>query len=75
MVSRQEFEKWIGDLIKEKVGDSEITFEEFHQRGYTYIYLTATCLNQQKAIVLLRETYPHMKIKDAITISMSIPLY
>ncbi|MFK7787202.1 MAG: patatin-like phospholipase family protein [Crocinitomicaceae bacterium] len=71
----RKFEDWIGDLIEKKTGDSEMTFEQFYQKGYTDIYFTATCLNQQKLIVLSRKSYPHMKIKDAVRISMSIPLY
>ena len=71
----EKFEDWIGDLIKEKTGDSEITIEQFHQKGYRDIYLTATCLNQQRLVVLSRKSYPKMKVKDAVRISMSIPLY
>jgi NTE family protein len=71
----KEFTEWIGELIKVKTGDSEITFEELHQQGYVDLYVTASCLNQQKLIVLSKETYPKMKVKDAVRISMSIPLY
>ncbi|OFY96058.1 MAG: hypothetical protein A3K10_13050 [Bacteroidetes bacterium RIFCSPLOWO2_12_FULL_31_6] len=71
----EEFTEWIGELIKTKTGDSEITFEQLHQKGYVDLYVTASCLNQQKLIVLSRETYPKMKVKDAVRISMSIPLY
>ncbi len=71
----QKFTNWIGNLIKEKTGNSEITFEQLYQKGYKDLYLTATCLNQQKLVILSRETYPKMKIKDAVRISMSIPLY
>lgn len=71
----EEFTEWIGELIKAKTGDSETTFEQLHQQGYVDLYVTASCLNQQKLIVLSRETYPKMKVKDAVRISMSIPLY
>ncbi|MCB0402865.1 MAG: patatin-like phospholipase family protein [Flavobacteriales bacterium] len=71
----EEFTDWIGALIKEKTDDSEITFEQLHQRGFVDLYVTASCLNQQKLVVLSRETYPEMKVKDAVRISMSIPLY
>ena len=71
----EEFTEWIGELIEAKTGDSEITFKELHGRGYVDLYVTASCLNQQKLIILSRETYPKMKVKEAVRISMSIPLY
>jgi len=71
----QRFTDFIGALIAEKTGDSEITFEEFYQQGYRDLYVTATCLNRQNMVVLSRETYPQMKVRDAVRISMSIPLY
>jgi len=69
------FSNFIGALIEQKTGDAEITFEEFHRQGYRDLYVTATCLNRQDIVVLSRETYPQMKIRDAVRISMSIPLY
>lgn len=71
----QEFTNWIGKLIEVKTGNSEITFEELHEQAYKDLYVTATCLNKQKLIILSHETYPEMKVKDAVRISMSIPLY
>lgn len=71
----QRFTDFIGALIAEKTGDAEITFEELHQQGYKDLCVTATCLNRQNMVVLSRETYPQMKVRDAVRISMSIPLY
>jgi len=71
----QKFTEWIATLIEEKTGNAEITFEELHQTGYKDLYVTATCLNRQKLIILSYETYSKMKVKDAVRISMSIPLY
>jgi len=71
----QRFTDFIGALIEDKTGDSEITFEELHRQGYKDLCVTATCLNRQNMVVLSRETYPQMKVKDAVRISMSIPLY
>lgn len=69
------FTDFIGTLIEAKTGDADITFEEFYEGGYKDLHVTATCLNLQNMVVLSRETYPKMKIKDAVRISMSIPLY
>lgn len=70
-----EFIKWLDKIIKDKTGNSEITFRELKDNGFKELYVTATCLNKQKLVVFSSETYPNMKIKDAVRISMSIPLY
>ena len=71
----QRFEQWLEKLIAAKTGDAHITFEQLHRQGYKDLYVTGTSLNQQKLIVFSYETYPHMQVKDAVRISMSIPLY
>ena len=71
----KKFEKWLERLIKEKTGNENITFEELHQKGFKELYITGTSLNKQKAVVFSYESYPKMKIKDAVRISISIPLY
>ena len=68
-------ENWLGDIINQKTGNEDITFEELHQMGFKGLYITGTCLNKQKLILFSHETYPKMKVKDAVRISMSIPLY
>ncbi len=70
-----EFGKWLEGLIKAKTGDPEITFSGLAEGGYKDLYVTATCLNRQKLLIFSRESYPDMKVKDAVRISMSIPLY
>jgi NTE family protein len=69
------FTKWIEQIIAKKAGDSEITFEEMHEKGFPDLYVTGTSLNHQRLIIFSRENYPHMKVKDAVRISVSIPLY
>jgi NTE family protein len=69
------FTKWLEKIIIAKTGNSEITFSELQTEGFKQLYVTATCLNKQNLIVFSSETYPKMKIKDAVRISMSIPLY
>lgn len=69
------FNEWLEDLIIKKTGDPDITFSELHKRGYKGLFITATCLNKQKLLIFSHQTYPDMKIKDAVRISMSIPLY
>jgi len=68
-------EKWLEKMIKEKTGNENITFEELHQKGFKDLYITGTSLNKQKAVIFSYESYPKMKVKDAVRISISIPLY
>ena len=71
----EELSNWIGSLIEEKTGNSDITFKELNEKGYLELFVTATSLSKQKLVILSHETYPEMKVKDAVRISMSIPLY
>lgn len=69
------FSDWLEKIINDKTGNPNITFAELQQLGYKDLYITATCLNRQTLLVFSPETYPHMRIKDAVRISMSVPLY
>lgn len=69
------FNAWLEKIIKNKTGNADITFAELRQLGFKELYITATCLNRQKLLVFSSESYPLMKIKDAVRISMSVPLY
>ena len=71
----KKFGKWLEKMIKEKTGNENITFEELHQKGFKDLYITGTSLNKQRAVVFSYESYPKMKVKDAVRISVSIPLY
>src|SRR4030095_4160804 len=69
------FDNWLGKLLESKTGNANITVSELHAKNYKDLYITGTCLNKQKLIVFSYETYPNMRIRDAVRISMSIPLY
>ncbi len=69
------FLKWLEEIIRNKTGNSDITFKELKDNGYKQLYVTATCLNKQKLLIFSADNYPQMKVKDAVRISMSIPLY
>ncbi len=71
----ERFTQWLETLIEQKTGNKEITFAQMHENGYKDLYVTATSLSQQKMVVLSADNFPNMKVKDAIRISMSIPLY
>ncbi|MEO5563711.1 MAG: patatin-like phospholipase family protein [Chitinophagaceae bacterium] len=71
----EKLSKWLEKIIQKKAGTENLTFEELYNKGFKDLYVTATILNQQKLIVLSRYTYPRMRVKDAVRISMSIPFY
>jgi NTE family protein len=71
----KEFEKWLAEIIDAKAGDNNLTFTQMKQKGFRDLYVTGTSLNQQRLIVFSYENFPDMKVKDAVRISMSIPLY
>ncbi|MFI5188006.1 MAG: patatin-like phospholipase family protein, partial [Chitinophagales bacterium] len=68
-------EKWLEKIIAAKTGNADVSFEELHQKNFKDLYVTGTCINEQKLVVFSYENYPEMKVKDAVRISMSIPLY
>ena len=72
---KKRVDKWLKDIIEQKTGNAEITFAQLHERGFKDLYTTGTCLNKQRLVIFSRESYPTMKIKDAVRISMSIPFY
>ena len=67
--------KWLGNVIEQKTGNADITFEQMHQQGYRDLYVTGTCLNKQRPVIFSYASYPKMKVKDAVRISAGIPLY
>lgn len=75
----EKFSNWLASLIEQKTGKPDLTFAELHalagQNGYRDLYITGTNLSRQRTEVFSHETYPHMKVRDAVRISMSVPLY
>jgi len=69
------FTEWVANQLDEKTGNPDITLIELYEAGYIPVYLVTTCINQQELKVLSHETYPNMKVKDAVRASISIPLY
>ena len=71
----KKFDRWLGNIIEAKTGDANLTFSDLHAKGFKDLYVAGTCLNKQKLVIFSNETYPSMRIRDAVKISMSIPLY
>lgn len=69
------FTNFVASYLEMKTGNPDITFAEMKQMGYKNLYVTGTCMDCQSVSIFSYETYPNMKVKDAIRISMSVPLY
>lgn len=75
------FHKWIGEQINRKTQNTNFTFGQLKEaidngnENFRVLYVVATNLSQQKSVVFSHETAPNMAIKDAVRMSMSIPLY
>ncbi|WP_341227596.1 patatin-like phospholipase family protein [uncultured Arcticibacterium sp.] len=66
-------------LIFERTGNRNLTFKDLHLLSTTYpfrdLYVVGADLTEQKSVIFSHETYPNMRIADAVRISMSIPIY
>lgn len=68
------FLKWFQKVVKDKVGNENITFKEVYDQFGKELVITGTCLNRAKTYYFHHTTYPDMPIALAVRISMSIPL-
>ena len=75
------FTRWIGDKIREKAGTENMTFAELEEAAgasgsaYRQLFLAVTNLTKQKVEIFSHEKTPSYRIKDAVRMSMSIPLF
>lgn len=73
------FLKKIEKLIFLRTGNIDLTFAQLHELAQTYpfrdLYITGCNLSDQKVEIFSHETYPDMRVADAVRVSMSIPLY
>lgn len=67
--------RWLEDIIEAKSGNPDLNFSQLYALKGKDLYTVGTNLSKQEMIVFSRETFPEMKLKDAVRISMSIPLY
>lgn len=73
------FLQTIEKLIAYRTGTKDLSFAELHKLASTYpfrdLYVVGVDLTDQQYVVFSHETYPNMRVADAVRISMSIPLY
>jgi len=67
------------NIIYKRTGNANLTFLELHRLASSYpfrdLYVVGADLSDQKSVVFSYETYPNMRIADAVRVSMSIPIY
>ncbi len=71
---------WIEDHIEVKTGTRDLTFAQLKQLAdnhdaYSNLIIASTSLNHQRTIYFSAESYPNMRIADAVHASMAVPLY
>lgn len=71
---------WIGNLIKYKTGDEDITFRGLYELtlkdpGFKNFYCTGTNISKQELEIFSWQNWPDMKLRTAVHISSCIPFY
>jgi NTE family protein len=69
------FSSWIGEIIKEKLGNARATFSDLRSAGKPDLYVTGTNLCTGYSEVFSAERHSDMPLTQAVRISMSIPLF
>lgn len=75
MYSGNYFYNWIGYILEKYVGNSNITFKDAYDKFKVNLVITATDLTDKKIIYMNYESTPDTRIRDAVRMSMSIPLF
>lgn len=77
----EEFEAWLADRILDAAGTRDLTFAELRAKvqagapGFRDLYVVGTDLTMQDFRLYSHEGTPDMPIREAVRISMSIPLF
>ena len=69
------FYNWVGDIIAKKMQDPDITFEQLLQRTGKELIITGSNLSRRRLELYSPTWTPDMKVREAVRISMSIPLF
>lgn len=69
------FRTWIGNLVREKTGNENATFNDLRNAGFRDLFLVGTNLSTGFAEVFSADHTPRWRIVDAVRVSMSIPLF
>ena len=70
----QNIEEVYGKLLKEYVGDSEITLGQIKEKFDSGLIISATSWKKRKSVYYAFDTHPDMKLKEAVRRSASYPI-
>ena len=76
-----QFTQYLRELVGRQTGQPDLTLGQLHELAlaqparYRDLYTTGTNLTTQRVQVFSYEASPHLRVADAVRISMSIPLY
>lgn len=65
----------IEKMLFTKTGDADITFREVYQKYGKELVIVATNLSKKQATYFNHRDNPHLEIKNAIRMSISVPFY
>lgn len=65
--------KWFGEQLKERTGDSDITFKEVYERFGKELCIVVTNLNQMSVEYFHPKTTPNTPIRRAVRMSVALP--
>jgi len=71
----KEFYNWYGALLEDETGKADITFADVFDDCDKELVITGTCLNRRETHYYTKDRNPNMSIRQAVRISMSIPLF
>ena len=69
------FRNWVADLVYQKTGNPDATFNDCKKQGFRDMYFVGTNISTGFSEVFSFEHTPRMCLADAVRISMSIPLF
>ena len=68
------FYDWYGEMLKNKIGNPDITFKEVYDNYNKILVVTGTNVNKRKVVYFNHENYPNIPIRLAVRISISLPI-
>ena len=71
--SSQPFMNWYASCILELGYSCGLTFAELYEKTGIHLVITTCCLNTKTTLYLSRSSYPHMKIVEAVNMSILLP--
>jgi NTE family protein len=69
------FMDYIGSLLDQKGIHKDITFQELYEKTKRTLVITGTSLSSRETFYFQKDSFPDMKVLEALRISISIPLF